>query len=324
MVHFGIGWLYGYPSYYLFGSGSSGLGLVQNDATGVHGENISMAARGSLACIDPQFTERAGAYGESPQQGVIGLTTSPTGTGVYGGGTTTAAGKQIGVRGECFDGVGIQGRSFGVGLAGQFIGNVHVQGHPGTSSGDLRVEGTSSLGGDVTADGNLDVKGTLNGAAINCDGNVGVKGNLNMSSANSDITLGDVAEGFTTHNDEIIEPGTVVVLDHDGSVRIASEAYDRKVAGVVSGAGNYRPAIVLDKQVSQANQLPVALVGKVCCKVDAQYSPIAIGDMLTTSPTSGHAMKATDPIKAFGAVIGKALRPLNANQGVIPILICLQ
>jgi hypothetical protein len=26
MVHFGIGWLYGYASYYLFGSGSSGLG----------------------------------------------------------------------------------------------------------------------------------------------------------------------------------------------------------------------------------------------------------------------------------------------------------
>jgi hypothetical protein len=27
MVHFGIGWLYGYASYYLFGSGSSGLGV---------------------------------------------------------------------------------------------------------------------------------------------------------------------------------------------------------------------------------------------------------------------------------------------------------
>jgi len=26
MVHFGIGWLYGYASYSLFGSGSSGLG----------------------------------------------------------------------------------------------------------------------------------------------------------------------------------------------------------------------------------------------------------------------------------------------------------
>ncbi len=65
-------------------------------------------------------------------------------------------------------------------------------------------------------------------------------------------------------------------------------------------------------------------MGKVCCKVDAQYSPIEVGDLLTTSPTSGHAMKATDPLKAFGSVIGKALRPLTAGQGMIPILIALQ
>jgi hypothetical protein len=29
MVHFGIGWLYDYASYYLFGSGSSGLGKAK-------------------------------------------------------------------------------------------------------------------------------------------------------------------------------------------------------------------------------------------------------------------------------------------------------
>jgi hypothetical protein len=35
-------------------------------------------------------------------------------------------------------------------------------------------------------------------------------------------------------------------------------------------------------------------------------------------------MKATKPSKAFGAVIGKALRPLKDGQGLIPILIALQ
>jgi hypothetical protein len=58
--------------------------------------------------------------------------------------------------------------------------------------------------------------------------------------------------------------------------------------------------------------------------VDAQYSAIAVGDLLTTSATPGHAMKAIDPLKAFGSVIGKALCPLNAGQGMIPILIALQ
>jgi hypothetical protein len=35
-------------------------------------------------------------------------------------------------------------------------------------------------------------------------------------------------------------------------------------------------------------------------------------------------MKVDDPMKAFGAVIGKALRPLHEGQGLIPILIALQ
>ena len=65
-------------------------------------------------------------------------------------------------------------------------------------------------------------------------------------------------------------------------------------------------------------------MGKVYCKVDAQHSPIEVGDLLTTSATPGYAMKADDPFKAFGAVIGKALRPLEAGQGLIPILIALQ
>ena len=70
--------------------------------------------------------------------------------------------------------------------------------------------------------------------------------------------------------------------------------------------------------------MPVALVGKVYCKVDARYSPVEVGDLLTTSPTPGHAMKADDPMKAFGAVIGKALDSLKAGQTLIPILVALQ
>jgi len=68
----------------------------------------------------------------------------------------------------------------------------------------------------------------------------------------------------------------------------------------------------------------VALVGKVYCKADAQYSPIGVGDLLTTSETPGHAMKAVEPAKAFGSIIGKALRTLQAGKGLIPILVALQ
>jgi hypothetical protein len=95
------------------------------------------------------------------------------------------------------------------------------------------------------------------------------------------------------------------------------------VAGVVSGAGEYKPGIVLDRR-GNGNRVPVALVGKVYCQVDAEFAAIAVGDLLTTSATPGHAMRATNPLEAFGAVIGKALRPLASGRGLIPILVALQ
>ena len=58
--------------------------------------------------------------------------------------------------------------------------------------------------------------------------------------------------------------------------------------------------------------------------MDAGSSSIEVGDLLTTSPTPGHAMKAEDPLRAFGAVIGKALRPWKEGTGMIPVLIALQ
>lgn len=85
---------------------------------------------------------------------------------------------------------------------------------------------------------------------------------------------------------------------------------------MVSGAGGYKPGIVLDKQESDNVRKPIALVGKVFCKVDARYGAIEVGDLLTTSPTPGHAMKADDLLKALGAMLGKALRPLAEGQGL--------
>ena len=134
----------------------------------------------------------------------------------------------------------------------------------------------------------------------------------------------DCAEDFDIVEATQVDPGTVMVLTPEGKLTPSSQAYDKKVAGVISGAGNYRPGLVLDKKPAQDNRLPVALMGKVYCKVDARYAPIGVGDLLTTSDTPGYAMKATDPRKAFGTVVGKALRPLAEGQDLIPILIALQ
>jgi hypothetical protein len=134
----------------------------------------------------------------------------------------------------------------------------------------------------------------------------------------------DCAEDFDISGPDEIEPGTVMAIEKEGALQASECAYDQRVAGVISGAGDFRPGIILGKQQSQNKRMPIALLGKVYCRVDAGSSPIQVGDLLTTSPTRGHAMKATDPLKAFGAVIGKALRPLESGQGLIPILIALQ
>ena len=70
--------------------------------------------------------------------------------------------------------------------------------------------------------------------------------------------------------------------------------------------------------------MPVALMGKVYCFADATYGPINLGDRLTTSPTPGHAMRATDAEQASGAVIGKALGGIESGTGMIPVLVTLQ
>ena len=103
-------------------------------------------------------------------------------------------------------------------------------------------------------------------------GNVEVSGDIRLPNA-------DCAEEFDVYESTEIEPGTVMVLSNDGKLAQSNTAYDKKVAGVVSGGGSHKAAIVLDRQQSQnsSSRLPVALMGKAYCKVDARYSSIEIG-----------------------------------------------
>jgi hypothetical protein len=262
--------------------------------------------QGFLAGVDPVFNELAGVYGESNQAGVFGNSNVAGATGVHGRGGGAGG---FGLRGEISGsgGAAVKGQVFGAGpaLAGEFDGNVTINGH-------LNMGGA----GNVTLDsGNL----TLGGGALTLNG-----GNLTLGNG-GDVFLADCAEEFQfAACVEIVEPGCVMVLDDQGHIRPCDVAHDRRAVGVVSGAGPYRPAIVLDRVDAATDRAPIALFGKVFCKVDAAFGPVEVGDLLTTSTTTGHAMKAADPLSAFGAVIGKALAPLRSGQDMIPILVVLQ
>lgn len=288
----------------------------QSDGTGVWGQSKTwMGVYGNSSST----TGGAGVMGEAAGAGVIGK--SQTWHGVYGETPSTTGGA--GVWGEH--------KGSGAGVVGKSVSGVGVWATSGT--GEAVHAETQSPGVAAIAAYNLNAAGT--GAAVFAkkagnvghagffDGDVHVTGTL---SADRDIVLtnADCAEEFTIAESDQVEPGTVMVLGESDVLLSCQTAYDKRVAGVVSGAGNYKPAIVLDKQPAQSNRRPLALMGKVYCKVDAGYGSVAVGDLLTTSPTPGHAMKADDPLKSFGSVIGKALRPLQAGQGLIPILIALQ
>jgi hypothetical protein len=287
-----------------------------------------------------------GISAKSNHPGVPGvLGESSTFNGVLG--YTTASGH-AGVAGACDegDGNGVYGRSKNV---NGVVGFSSAEGHAGVAGANDDGNGVGVYGrstrqagvygeskgfngvlGQTTADGHAGVAGvsdegngngvygrSKNGHAGFFEGDVVVTGDIQLSNA-------DCAEDFDIAGLVKVEPGTVMVIDSEGALRQSDRAYDKRVAGVISGAGRYKPALILDKQESSKNRMPIALMGKVYCKVDASYGAIEVGDLLTTSPTPGHAMKADDPMKAFGSVIGKALRPLASGEGLIPILIALQ
>jgi len=240
--------------------------------------------------------------------GVVGISESTTGGfGVYGentAGGTGVVGKSkgwhaiAGFSESSTGGFGVYGEALGSGVVGVSKTWMGVYGETQSTTGGAGVCGKGKLAGLF-------------------QGDVVVTGDIQLANA-------DCAEHFNIGNEVYVEPGTVMVVGEDGALFPSQQAYDKRVAGVISGAGDYKPGIVLDKQPSESNRQPVALLGKVFCKVDAQYGAIEVGDLLTTAPTPGHAMKAEDPLKAFGAVIGKALRPWAEGQGLIPILIALQ
>jgi len=135
----------------------------------------------------------------------------------------------------------------------------------------------------------------------------------------------DFVEPFSS-SDGICEPGSVVVFDvkRPGHVRRSAEAYDARVAGVVSGAGGIYPGLVLGQQGRVDGDTLVALTGQVYVKCTAESGPILPGDRLVTSSTPGHAMKATDKARSDGAVVGKAAGSLAEGTGLVLVVVNLQ
>jgi hypothetical protein len=135
----------------------------------------------------------------------------------------------------------------------------------------------------------------------------------------------DVAERINTS--EWMEAGYVVEIDpdHPGFFRKSSSPYTRRVAGIISTS----PGVILGNSFDEAtddwedNRPVLAVAGRVPCKVSTENGSIQIGDLLVASSTPGIAMKG-NPERAIGAVVGKAMEPLEDGTGTIVVQVMLR
>jgi hypothetical protein len=170
----------------------------------------------------------------------------------------------------------------------------------------------------------LIVANTKGGHAAAFQGKVEIDGDIELTGAVRTVGR-DCAEQFEVADTCQAEPGDVLVIGEDGRLMVTDKAYDQAVVGIVSGAGDERPGIILGgSRPVEGRYAAIALMGRVWCKVDAEFGAVKIGDLLTTSPTPGHAMKLADSRQGAGSIIGKALQPLKSGRGMILALATLR
>jgi hypothetical protein len=289
------------------GIGVGGLGLIGVSGGSVNGVGVMGVSRppGGAGAGDgvqgiTNSAHRNGIYGLNESTGSH-QSKSPAGNGVLGFSNVSDGAGVLGAHGR--GGHGLYGTGgfavTGVGSVMGIWGIAEGTAWAGYFSGPINVEGTSSL------------------ADVEVSGDVTVSGDIKLPDR-------DIAERFAVEKPAECPPGTVMVIGDSGALAPCHRRYDKRAVGVVSGAGTLRSAITLGASADPAASASIALVGTAFCCVDADVAPIEIGDLVTTSDTFGHGMKAADPARSFGAIIGKALAPLGGGRGVVPILLTLQ
>jgi hypothetical protein len=262
------------------------------------GQGIAVGSNGTaLVASGGSECGNHGVYGQTGgdwcwSSGVYGKATKDHAIGVTGWNTAGGAG----VHGYSVTGDGVYGKADAGDKSGVYGWSENGFGVTGRSRNNNGAQGFSTNAYGVYGDGK-------------------VYGFYTPDKVYAGNGYVDIAEHIDAASD--VEAGDVVVIDpdHDERVVKSTRPYDTAVAGIISTD----PAMLIG---SSDTTTPLALAGRVPCKVSAENGPIHRGDLLTTSSTPGHAMKATE--FKLGAILGKAFGELESGTGVIYVLVTLQ
>jgi hypothetical protein len=267
--------------------------------------------------------------------GVYGYSTH--GSGVYGVNANDTAWTSAGVTGESTNAYGVRGYSINNnGVRGSSANSYGVYGY---SSGSAGVYGDSDDWVGVYGRGEWGVVGDATGT-VDYGGyfydDVYVQGKLDVGGAVDPI----IAERFPADPEQDYAGGDVLCLDGASPyVQPCTEGNDTKVIGVAVPGPDIEDGEILiaimGYQAAQPQDGPVVTDSSpprmvMVVKVDASYGPIQRGDLLTSSPTPGYAMKANpvdiDEVQFYrpGTIIGKAMGSLSEGQGLIEVFVTLQ
>ncbi|MFH1686123.1 MAG: hypothetical protein ABIE70_01210 [bacterium] len=257
-----------------------------------------------------------GGYFESKSSigvGVYGLASSTSDTIHYGGLFEAMGVNGVSVMGDAVHGLGVKGYSqYGVGVWAE------------TDEG-VALSAKSPAGLAADFEGNVRVR---SGYEFQL-GNVTLVDDTVITPTVYITGGSDLSEMFEVVNADCDRPlpGMLVCIDdsNPGQLKVSNKAYDPRVAGVISGAGGVQPGMMMGQRGTIADgENSVALVGRAYCWADADYGEIRPGDMLTSSSTPGHAMRAADRERAYGTIVGKAMTALPEGRGLVLVLVGLQ
>lgn len=307
--------------------------------------------------VDSSVSAINGSSMGDSRTGVSGFATGVSGVGVSG----TATGLQgIGVYGETTGANGFGGYFVGEGYFSDRLGigannpahQLHVlEDSDGLNAVHLERTVAALTGSDllelVVAAGSspgaqlIEAQvGTNVVFKVNASGDVFADGTFTGGGADF-AEMVPITDGYET-----VRPGDVIVLDPttDGGFAMSQTPRSTLVAGIYStkpgllgsthdwddvaraladtSEGDEPPHYNTLDLGATIDEIPLAMIGIVPCKVSAENGAIRPGDLLVTAALPGHAMRDENPRN--GTIVGKAMGTLEHGTGIIRVLVTLQ